>query len=148
MPRAPSRCATICCTTKLAAYLRDLWSGMRQRLEADLDNPKSHIARKLGGLGRWLGLSLAQDAALRRSMNERLERWAQALAPEVSEFIARHIRETVQRWDARELSALVEQHIGKDLQFIRINGTLVGGAIGLLLFAFSHLPELLRSVPR
>jgi hypothetical protein len=41
----------------------------------------------------------------------------------VSEFIARHIRETVQRWDARELSALVEQHIGKDLQFIRINGT-------------------------
>jgi uncharacterized membrane-anchored protein YjiN (DUF445 family) len=133
---------------KLAAYLRDLWSGMRQRLEADLDNPKSHIARKLGGLGRWLGLSLAQDAALRRSMNERLERWAQALAPEVSEFIARHIRETVQRWDARELSALVEQHIGKDLQFIRINGTLVGGAIGLLLFAFSHLPELLRSVPR
>ncbi len=133
---------------KLAAYLRDLWGGMRQRLEADLDNPKSHIARKLGGLGRWLGLSLAQDAALRRSMNERLERWAQALAPEVSEFIARHIRETVQRWDARELSALVEQHIGKDLQFIRINGTLVGGAIGLLLFAFSHLPELLRSVPR
>lgn len=133
---------------KLAAYLRDLWSGMRQRLEADLDNPKSHIARKLGGLGRWLGLSLAQDAALRRSMNERLERWAQALAPEVSEFIARHIRETVQRWDARELSALVEQHIGKDLQFIRINGTLVGGAIGLLLFAFSHLPELLRSMPR
>ncbi|MBV7420647.1 DUF445 domain-containing protein [Comamonas sp. CMM03] len=133
---------------KLAAYLRDLWGGMRQRLEADLDNPKSHIARKLGGLGRWLGLSLAQDAALRRSMNERLERWAQALAPEVSEFIARHIRETVQRWDARELSALVEQHIGKDLQFIRINGTLVGGAIGLLLFAFSHLPELLRSMPR
>ncbi len=133
---------------KLAAYLRDLWGGMRQRLEADLDNPKSHIARKLGGLGRWLGLSLAQDAALRRSMNERLERWAQALAPEVSEFIARHIRETVQRWDARELSALVEQHIGKDLQFIRINGTLVGGAIGLLLFAFSHLPELLRSLPR
>jgi len=133
---------------KLAAYLRDLWSGMRQRLEADLGNPKSHIARKLGGLGRWLGLSLAQDAALRRSMNERLERWAQALAPEVSEFIARHIRETVQRWDARELSALVEQHIGKDLQFIRINGTLVGGAIGLLLFAFSHAPELLRSMPR
>ena len=124
---------------KLAAYLRDLWSRMRQGLAKDLDNPKSHIARKLAGLGRWLGESLAQDAALRRSMNERLERWAQALAPEVSEFIARHIRETVQRWDAQELSALVEQHIGKDLQFIRINGTLVGGAIGLLLFALSHL---------
>lgn len=124
---------------KLAAYLRDLWSRLRQRLRTDLENPNSHIARKLAGMGRWLGQSLAQDAALRHSMNERLERWAQALAPEVSEFIARHIRETVQRWDAQELSALVEQHIGKDLQFIRINGTLVGGGIGLLLFGLSHL---------
>ena len=43
---------------KLAAYLRDLWSRMRQRLAADLDNPKSHIARKLAGMGRWLGQSL------------------------------------------------------------------------------------------
>lgn len=131
---------------KLAAYLRDLWSRLRQRLAADLANPKSHVARKLAGMGRWLGESLAQDAALRRSMNERLERWAQALAPEVSEFIARHIRETVQRWDAQELSALVEQHMGKDLQFIRINGTLVGGTIGLLLFVLSHAPELWRMV--
>ena len=125
---------------KLAVYLRDTWRRMRQRLEADLADPQSHIARKLAGLGRGLSQALAQDAALRTSMNTRLEAWAQALAPEVSEFIARHIRETVQRWDAQELSALVEQHIGKDLQFIRINGTLVGGAIGLLLFMFSHLP--------
>lgn len=133
---------------KLAAYLRDLWLRMRQRLDADLGNPKSHIARKLAGVGRWLGESLAHDEVLRQSMNARLERWAEALAPDVSEFIARHIRETVQRWDAKELSDLVEQHIGKDLQYIRINGTLVGGAIGLLLFVVSHFPELLRSVQR
>ena len=45
----------------------------------------------------------------------------------------------MQRWDARELSALVEQHIGKDLQFIRINGTLVGGLVGLVLHAMDVL---------
>jgi len=127
---------------KLAAYLRDLWVRLRRRLEADLANPHSHIARKLAGMGRWLGQSLAQDEALRRSMNARLERWAQALAPDVAQFIARHISETVQRWDARELSDLVEQHIGKDLQFIRINGTLVGGAIGLVLFLLTYAPAL------
>ncbi|MOA02521.1 hypothetical protein D3C78_1219740 [compost metagenome] len=46
-----------------------------------------------------------------------------------------------QRWDAQELSRLIELHIGKDLQFIRINGTLVGGAIGLLLFVLAQLPQ-------
>ena len=118
----------------LAGYLHALWSRTRAKLQADLASEQSWTVRKLAGMGQWLGQSLAQDAALRASMNARLERWAQALAPDVSQFIARHIQDTVQRWDAQELSVLVEQHIGKDLQFIRINGTLVGGAVGLLLF--------------
>jgi len=58
--------------------------------------------------------------------------------PEVSEFFAQHIEGTVQRWDAREMAQLLELHLGPDLQHIRINGTLVGGLIGLLLFALSH----------
>ena len=119
---------------KMSSYLHNLWSRMRSKLQADLGNEHSRVARRLAGAGQWLGQSLAQDAALRASMNERLERWAYSLAPDVSQFIAKHIQDTVQRWDAKELSALVEQHIGRDLQFIRINGTLVGGAIGLLLF--------------
>ena len=126
---------------KLAQYLHDLWSRGRRKLQADLVNEHSWVARKLASMGQWLGHSLAQDPALRESMNARLERWAEALGPEVSQFIAKHIQDTVQRWDAQELSALVEQHIGKDLQFIRINGTLVGGAIGLLLFGVSHLAQ-------
>ncbi len=58
--------------------------------------------------------------------------------------MAQHIRDTVQRWDAQQMSQLVELNIGRDLQHIRINGTLVGGLIGLLLFGLSHLPELAR----
>lgn len=127
---------------KLAQYLHNLWSRARRKLQADLTNEHSWVARKLAAMGQWLGHSLAQDPALRDSMNTRLERWAEALAPEVSQFIAKHIQDTVQRWDAQELSALVEQHIGKDLQFIRINGTLVGGVVGLLLFAIAHVREI------
>lgn len=124
---------------KLASYLHGLWSRTRTQLQSDLASEQSWVVRRLAGMGQWLGQSLAQDAALRASMNQRLERWAQALAPDVSQFIARHIQDTVHRWDARELSALVEQHIGKDLQFIRINGTLVGGAVGFLLFVITQL---------
>ncbi|MBQ0130806.1 MAG: DUF445 domain-containing protein [Comamonas sp.] len=123
----------------LARYLHDLWARMRSKLQDDLQQPQSWVSHKLTGLGLWLGHSLAQDPQLRASMNERLERWAQGLAPEVSQFIAKHIQDTVQRWDAQELSDLVEQHIGKDLQFIRINGTLVGGAVGAVLFALTQL---------
>lgn len=124
---------------KLGSYLQDLWQRWRQRWQAELADAQSPMAKRLASAGLWLGQSLAQDAALRQSLNVRLERWAQGLAPDVSDFIANHIRETVQRWDAQELSHLVEQHIGKDLQYIRINGTLVGGAVGLALFVVTSL---------
>lgn len=126
---------------KLAGYLQALWTQLRQRLQADLADEHSHIARKAAAMGRWLGQSLAGDPALRQSMNARLERWSAALAPDMAQFLAEHISDTVKRWDAQELSELVELHIGKDLQFIRINGTLVGGAIGLLLFLLAQLPQ-------
>ena len=131
---------------KLAAYLRELWLGWRERLERDLADEHSALARRVSVMGRWLGQSLAHDEALRTSMNERLKRWATTLAPDVSQFIARHIADTVQRWDAAQLSELIEAHIGKDLQYIRINGTLVGGAIGLLLFVISHAGDLWRNL--
>ena len=130
----------------LGGYVRELWQGMRAGLQRDLANEKSRVARNVAAMGRWLGQSLAHDAQLRASLNQRLEDWAQTLAPEVSQFVARHIRDTVQRWDAQEMSTLVELNIGKDLQHIRINGTLVGGLIGLVLFGVSHLPDLVRTL--
>ena len=128
---------------KLADYLRELWLGLRAKLAHDLADEHSQIARKTAAMGRWLGQALAHDAALRDSMNERLKRWATALAPDVSQFIAQHIADTVKRWDAQQLSELIESHIGKDLQYIRINGTLVGGLIGLVLFGLGQLAKLL-----
>lgn len=53
----------------------------------------------------------------------------------------RHIRDTVRNWDAREMSRQIELNIGKDLQYIRINGTLVGGLIGLGLYLVSLVPR-------
>jgi uncharacterized membrane-anchored protein YjiN (DUF445 family) len=65
------------------------------------------------------------------------------VAPEFAAFLTRHISDTVKSWDARDMSRQIELNIGKDLQFIRINGTLVA-AIGLLLWLFSQIPTLLH----
>ena len=126
----------------LGQYVQDLWRGMRAALQRDLADEKSAVARNVHAMGQWLGHALAQDAALRQALNDRLEGWVKGLAPEVSQFVAQHIQDTVQRWDAADMSALIELNIGKDLQYIRINGTVVGGLIGLVLFAVSHVGEL------
>ncbi len=55
-----------------------------------------------------------------------LEQAAHRVAPEFAAFLTRHISDTVKSWDARDMSRQIELNIGKDLQFIRINGTLVG----------------------
>lgn len=130
----------------LGQYVQELWRGMRAALQRDLADEHSAVARNVRAMGQWLGQSLAQDAALRQALNARIEGWVQGLAPEVSQFVAQHIQDTVQRWDAQEMSALIELNIGKDLQYIRINGTVVGGLIGLVLFAVSHVGEIGRAL--
>jgi len=92
-------------------------------------------------MGSWIGRTLATDEDLRGSLNEHMKSAAQAMAPDFAQFLTRHISDTVKNWDAVEMSRQIELNIGKDLQYIRINGTLVGGAIGLLLFVLSHLPD-------
>jgi len=126
----------------LGAYVQELWDGVRAGLHRDLRDEQSEVSRKVASMGQWLGMSLAGDAALRVRLNVRLELWAAQWAPDVAQSVAEHIRATVQRWDAQEMAHLVELHIGRDLQYIRINGTVVGGLIGLVLFTLSHAREL------
>ena len=130
----------------VAGYVQTLWLDLRGALQRDLADADSVLARQVGKLGLWLGQSLAGDAALRQSLNDRLEHWVQGLAPDVSAFIAQHIEDTVRRWDTEEMTDLIEVNIGKDLQYIRINGTVVGGLIGLVLCVVSHAGEIWRAV--
>ncbi|RYF27782.1 MAG: DUF445 family protein [Comamonadaceae bacterium] len=126
----------------LGSYVNDLWSTARANLYRDLRDEHSAVSQKVAAMGQWLGMSLAGDAALRVRLNVRLELWAAQWAPDVAQSVAEHIRATVQRWDAREMARLVELHIGRDLQYIRINGTVVGGLIGLVLFTVSRLASM------
>jgi uncharacterized membrane-anchored protein YjiN (DUF445 family) len=122
-------------------YARDLWNQLRAWLKADLARPDSALHRQAAMLGGWLGARLADSPALRASLNEHVEKAVHEMAPDFADFLMRHIRDTVRNWDAREMSRQIELNIGKDLQYIRINGTLVGGLIGLGLYLVSLVPR-------
>jgi uncharacterized membrane-anchored protein YjiN (DUF445 family) len=123
----------------LNGYLGSLWGDLKGWIKADLTQEDSVLRRRLEATGAWVGRTLAEDPALRASLNENLELAARGAAPEVAGFLTRHIADTVKHWDSREMAEQVELNIGKDLQYIRINGTVVGGLIGVVLYLLSSL---------
>lgn len=127
----------------LNGYITQLWGDLRGWLKEDLSREDSRLHAKVSAAGQWFGDTLMQDATLRSSLNQHLEEAAAGVAPEFSDFLSRHISDTVKSWDAADMSHQVELNIGRDLQRIRINGTLVGGAIGLLLYLLSLIPMLI-----
>ncbi|PSN08865.1 DUF445 domain-containing protein [Siccibacter turicensis] len=127
-------------------YLSELWGDLRSWVKADMQSETSRIQQRIAEAGQWFGETLVADAALRASFNEHLEQAARNVAPEFAAFLTRHISDTVKSWDAKDMSQQIELNIGKDLQFIRINGTLVGGTIGLVLFLLSQLPGWIASL--
>lgn len=126
-------------------YLGELWGDLRRWLKADLEAEDSRVRQRIAEAGQWFGETLVADTALRTSLNEHLEQVARRAAPEFASFLTHHISDTVKSWDARDMSQQIELNIGKDLQYIRINGTLVGGSIGLILWALSQIPSLVAA---
>ncbi|MDI9220574.1 DUF445 domain-containing protein [Pantoea sp. EA-12] len=130
----------------LNRYIGELWQDLRNWLKADLASDDSRVQERVRLAALWFGETLAADETLRISMNQHLEDAARSVAPEFAEFLTRHISDTVKSWDAREMSQQIELNIGRDLQFIRINGTLVGGTIGLILYLLSQLPAIIPTL--
>lgn len=129
----------------LNLYVAELWGQLRAWLQQDIARADSSLHQQIAGMGRWVGAELAASAALRQSLNEHLEEAAQALAPDLAQFLTKHISDTVKNWDPAHMSRQIELNIGKDLQYIRINGTIVGGVIGLMLFLATQLIAVLRA---
>jgi uncharacterized membrane-anchored protein YjiN (DUF445 family) len=125
-------------------YVGEMWADLRGWMKSDMQSDDSRMKKRISDAGLWFGETLLADSALRASLNEHLEQAAYRVAPDFAAFLTRHISDTVKSWDARDMSRQVELNIGKDLQFIRINGTLVGGSIGLILYLLSQLPALLH----
>ena len=124
---------------ELAAYLRDLWLQLRIWLELDLNSPQSSIAGRIVAATLGLGEKLRDDKETQFWINEQILAAAVPLCQENRERIGRFISDQVRSWDERYMAQQLELNIGKDLQFIRINGTLIGGLVGLVLYGCTAL---------
>ncbi|HBN52779.1 MAG TPA: DUF445 domain-containing protein, partial [Stenotrophomonas sp.] len=118
-------------------YVQGLWRRIHAQLRADLAREDSalaaHLERNLGKLGAAIG----RDPALRDALNQHMLAGAEKLTTRLRSGVTAHIAQTVKGWDERKLVEQLELSVGRDLQYIRFNGTLVGGLIGLLLHALT-----------
>jgi uncharacterized membrane-anchored protein YjiN (DUF445 family) len=116
-------------------YIAELWGSVRDWIKADIAGGDSRLNDGVTKASEWLSEELLAHPEMRASLNQHMAGMARTLAPAFSSFLTRHISDTVKAWDEKDLSHQIELNIGKDLQFIRVNGTLVGGLVGLLLYA-------------
>ena len=119
----------------LQEYFYQLWMNLVAGVEADVQRPDSSIREQFDRLVSSLADELAGDAEMQAVVNRWLMDSAVALVQGNREAIASLISDTVDSWDEQETSRRVELAIGNDLQYIRINGTLVGGLVGLIIHA-------------
>lgn len=120
-------------------WTASLWASIKEELLNAADNPDSELRHRIASVASQAGESLNRDPVLRRKVDEWIASVAAHLVAESRTEVADLIASTVQKWDADDTSRRFELQIGRDLQFIRINGTLVGGVAGLVIHALSHL---------
>ena len=116
------------------AWLWDVWARMRLALEQDTKRPGSHAMAAIEAALGNLGAFLADDAAARARLQGAAESVIATMLPSAQAQIAGFIGDVVAGWDADEITDKVELRVGKDLQYVRVNGTLVGFLVGGALF--------------
>ncbi|MDO9080538.1 MAG: DUF445 domain-containing protein [Desulfuromonadales bacterium] len=124
---------------QIAAYVQSLAGDLKEWLSHDLQQPDSRVRQKTAAAISGMAGALATDQGLKDSLNEHLEKLMMTYGEPLRSAIAKHITETMQAWETEEFVNEIELSIGSDLQFIRMNGTLVGGLIGLVLHAVGLL---------
>jgi uncharacterized membrane-anchored protein YjiN (DUF445 family) len=123
----------------LSGYVNNLWCDLKTWLRNDLDRQDSRIREKVTEAAAGLGSTLSKSRDLKDSINEHLEMMVRHYADGLRTGFAKHVSGTIKQWEDEDFVSEIELSIGSDLQFIRMNGTLVGGMIGLLLHAVSLL---------
>jgi uncharacterized membrane-anchored protein YjiN (DUF445 family) len=124
-----------------SAALRDwsstLWQQAKDTLRTQAADPDSELRRRLAEALVAAGRRVESDRRLQDSFERMVESGARAVADRFHDELAGLVTGTIQRWDAAETSSQLELLLGRDLQYIRINGTVVGAGVGLALHAIA-----------
>ena len=123
----------------LGRYIASLWTEFRQWLIAEHDRSPASLHQRVTAMVESLGRSLRADQEMQQWIDEQILRGVPALVEEHRAKIGRFIEDQIMSWQEEKLVVELERHIGPDLQYIRINGTLVGGLAGLLIAALTQL---------
>jgi uncharacterized membrane-anchored protein YjiN (DUF445 family) len=123
----------------VSMWLDTLWQKGREAIIRAARNPDAAMAGKLGDVLKSMGESLENDPRLKSAINMFVRRAVSGMAASYGGSIVKLVSETVRRWDAQTITDRLETTVGRDLQYIRINGTLVGGMVGLVLHALDAI---------
>jgi uncharacterized membrane-anchored protein YjiN (DUF445 family) len=115
----------------LTEYVETIWNDLSDWLKSDLTSRRSVLCDKFATAAQAFGASLLKDSALRTSINNAILDQVPALVEHARPKIAGFISAKMKEWKDHEVVRKLELNIGRDLQFIRLNGTFVGGLIGL-----------------
>jgi uncharacterized membrane-anchored protein YjiN (DUF445 family) len=117
----------------VSLWLDTIWQKGREAVIRAARNPDAVLAGKLGEVLKSMGGTLEKDPRIRAAINQFARRAVVGMAASYGGQIVKLVSETVRGWDARTVTARLEAAVGRDLQYIRINGTVVGGLVGLVL---------------
>jgi len=123
----------------VSLWLDTLWQKGREAVIRAARNPDAVLAGKLGEVLKSMGSTLEKDPRIHVAINRFARRAAVGMSASYGSSIVKLVSETVRGWDARTVTGRLEAAVGRDLQYIRINGTLVGGLVGLILHALDTL---------
>jgi uncharacterized membrane-anchored protein YjiN (DUF445 family) len=121
------------------AYAHDLWARLAEDLHSALAAPGSELRVGVEQEIRKLGAVLRHDPEVAARLNGWLKQLLLYLVENYRDPLSEIVSETIESWDPIATSKRIEQNIGTDLQFIRVNGTLVGGLVGLLIYLGSRV---------
>ena len=120
-------------------WLGTLWTNMKAYVVEGAEDPDSELRRSVESLTLRLGEVLRDDPEVGVKVDEALQRLVGHIITNYADDLAGVISATVERWDTDETSRKLELQVGRDLQFIRINGTVVGSLAGLAIYTISQL---------
>jgi uncharacterized membrane-anchored protein YjiN (DUF445 family) len=124
---------------KLKEYAKDLWTSLKANLQQELSHKNSALVKYFAKNLDELADSLNNDTALQQKIDAWVHYNAYKYILKNANKVGALISDTVGNWQGKELSQKLELEVGKDLQFIRINGTMVGGLVGLLIHAVTSI---------
>ena len=122
---------------RVREFAGEVWASVKETLDAALVDPDSELRIGLRSAVIEVGTRLVSDTELAGKVDEWVTDAAAYVVRSYRHEIAGVITETVERWDPRETTEKIELQVGRDLQFIRINGTVVGALAGLVIYTLA-----------